>query len=311
MKMKTIKAFAPATVANVCCGFDVLGFAVDMPGDEVVMKLNQSNEVRITKIVGDGGRLPMEASKNTAGVAVESFLSSLGLQQGVEIELYKHLPLGSGMGSSAASGAAALVGINHLMGNPLKRSELIVHAMEAERMACGSAHADNVAPCLMGGFVLVRDYNPLDVIKVPATEKLYCTLVHPQIELKTSDSRRVLKPTVLLKDTISQTGNIAGLMIGLIIADYPLIGRSLKDTIAEPIRSAFIPGFERVKNKAIESGALGCGISGSGPTMFALSADHAIATKVGEAMQREFLMSQLKSEVYVSKVNQEGARVVG
>ena len=305
-----IKAFAPATVANVCCGFDVLGFAVDFPGDEVILTLNMSQEVTLSKIVGDGGRLPLDASKNTAGVAVQSFLKSIGKEQGVEIELYKNLPLGSGMGSSAASGVAALVAINHLMGNPLTREQLVVHAMEAERIACGSAHADNVAPCLMGGFVLVRDYYPLDVIKIPATENLYATLVHPQIELKTSDSRRVLKPTVSLKDAIAQTGNIAGLMIGLMGKDYSLINRSLQDKIAEPIRSAFIPGFEQVRNESVKAGALGCGISGSGPTMFALSTDHAKATKVGEIMQLEFLKNNLKSEVYVSKVNQEGARIL-
>ncbi len=305
-----IKAFAPATVANVCCGFDVLGFAVDFPGDEVMLTLNDSNEVSLSKIVGDGGRLPMEASKNTAGVAVQSFLKSINKQHGVEIELHKNLPLGSGMGSSAASGVASLVAINHLMGNPMTRAQLVVHAMEAERIACGSAHADNVAPCLMGGFVLVRDYNPLDVIKIPATKNLYVTLVHPHIELKTSDSRRVLKPTVNLKDAIAQTGNIAGLMIGLTSEDYSLISRSLKDTIAEPIRSAFIPGFEQVRKAAVKAGALGCGISGSGPTMFALSADQAIAEKVGEVMQLEFLKSNLKSEVYVSKVNQEGAKIL-
>jgi homoserine kinase len=305
-----IKAFAPATVANVCCGFDVLGFAVDFPGDEVMLTLNESNEVTLSKIIGDGGRLPLDASKNTAGVAVQSFLRSIGKQQGVEIELYKNLPLGSGMGSSAASGVAALVAINHLMGNPLTREQLVVHAMEAERIACGSAHADNVAPCLMGGFVLVRDYYPLDVIKIPATENIYVTLVHPQIELKTSDSRRVLKPTVNLKDAIAQTGNIAGLMIGLMGKDYSLISRSLQDKIAEPIRSAFIPGFEQVREAAVKAGALGSGISGSGPTMFALSTDHATATKVGEVMQLEFLKCNLKSEVYVSKVNQEGARIL-
>lgn len=305
-----VRTFAPATVANVCCGFDVLGFAVDFPGDEVMLTLNMSQEVTLSKIVGDGGRLPLDASKNTAGVAVQSFLKSIGKREGVEIELYKNLPLGSGMGSSAASGVAALVAINHLMGNPLTREQLVVHAMEAERIACGSAHADNVAPCLMGGFVLVRDYNPLDVIKIPATKNLYATLVHPQIELKTSDSRRVLKPTVNLKDAIAQTGNIAGLMIGLTSKDYSLISRSLQDKIAEPIRSAFIPGFEQVREAAVRAGALGCGISGSGPTMFALSTDHATATKVGEVMQLEFLKNNLKSEMYVSKVNQEGARIL-
>jgi homoserine kinase len=308
--MKSIRAFAPATVANVCCGFDILGFAVDAPGDEVKLTLRDDTIIKITSITGDGGKLPGEADRNTAGVAVISFLKSLGKEQGVDIELIKNLPLGSGMGSSAASGVAALVAINHLMGNPYTREQLVPHAMEAERIACGSAHADNVAPSLLGGFVLVRDYQPLDFIKISTTEKLYCTLVHPHLELKTEDSRRVLRPSLALKDVITQSGNIAGLMIGLTKPDYALIGRSLKDVIAEPIRSAFIPGFNNLRKVAIESGALGCGISGSGPTIFALSEneDHAVAT--GDAMQQEFLKHKLQSDVYVSKVNQEGARIL-
>jgi len=308
--LKSVKAFAPATVANVCCGFDILGFAVDFPGDEVVLTLKDEPGVTISKIVGDGGRLPLQAGMNTAGVAVQSYLKGLGRDQGVEIELYKNLPLGSGMGSSGASGVAALVAINYLLGNPLTREQLVSHAMEAERIACGSAHADNVAPSLLGGFILVRDYHPLDIIKIPAPEKLYCTLVHPHIELKTSDSRRVLKPTVPLKDAITQGGNIGGLIAGLMKPDYSLISRSLKDVIAEPIRSVFIPGFEVIRKEATRAGALGCGISGSGPTMFALSVDHETAQHVGEIIQLQFLKHQLKSEVYVSKINYEGARII-
>ena len=308
--MKSIKVFAPATVANVCCGFDVLGFAVDFPGDEVILTLTNETGVRITKIVGDNGRLPLEVNMNTAGVAVQSYLKAIDSAQGVEIELYKNLPLGSGMGSSAASGVAALVAINQLLGNLLTRQQLIPHAMEAERVACGSAHADNVAPSMLGGFVLVRDYNPLDIIKIPTKGELYCTMVHPHIELKTSDSRRVLKPNVALADAITQSGNIGGLMIGLMTADYKLIGRSLKDVIAEPVRSAFIPGFEITKQEMIRAGALGCGISGSGPTLFALSSTHQHANEAGEAAQLQFLKYQLKSEVYVSKINLEGARIV-
>ncbi len=308
--MKSIRAFAPATVANVCCGFDILGFAVDAPGDEVKLTLRDDALIKITSITGDGGKLPREADRNTAGVAVISFLKSLGKEQGVDIELIKNLPLGSGMGSSAASGVAGLVAINHLMGNPFTREQLVAHAMEAERIACGSAHADNVAPSLLGGFVLVRDYQPLDVVKISTTEKLYCTLVHPHLELKTEDSRRVLRQSLALKDVITQSGNIAGLMIGLTKPDYALIGRSLKDVIAEPIRSAFIPGFNNLRKVAIESGALGCGISGSGPTIFALSENEAHAVATGNAMQQEFLKHKLQSDVYVSKVNQEGARIL-
>lgn len=306
----SVRAFAPATVANVCCGFDVLGFAVDHPGDEVLLTLNDSREVSISQIVGDGGRLPREAGKNTAGVAVQSYLQAIGEQAGVEIQLFKNLPLGSGMGSSAASGVAALVAINHLMGNRLTRTELVPFAMEAERIACGSAHADNVAPSLMGGFVLIRDYQPLDVVKIDVKLELYCTLVHPHIEVKTSDSRRVLRPTVSLRDAVTQSGNIAGLMLGLTQSDYALIARSLKDVIAEPVRSAFIPGFEAVRSAAVGAGGLGCGISGSGPTLFALSSKLEIAEQVAKAMQHEFANHQLKTDVVISKLNPEGAKII-
>lgn len=308
--MKSIRAFAPATVANVCCGFDILGFAVDSPGDEVKLTLREDSEIKIISISGDGGKLPYEPDKNTASVAVISFLKAIGSTQGVDIELKKNLPLGSGMGSSAASGVAALVAINHLMGNPLTRVQLVSHAMEAERIACGAAHADNVAPSLLGGFVLVREYSPIDIIKIDATKGMYCTLIHPHLELKTEDSRKVLRQSLPLKDAITQSGNIAGLMIGLTKPDYPLISRSLKDVIAEPTRSVFIPGFSNFRKIVLDTGSLGCGISGSGPTIFALSETNEQAVAVGDAIQLEFLKNHLKSDVFVSKVNQDGARIL-
>jgi len=308
--LKSVRAFAPATVANVCCGFDILGFAVDFPGDEVILTQRDDSEIKVTAIHGDEGRLPLEANKNTASVAVQSLLKEIGSNQGVDIELFKNLPLGSGMGSSAASGAAALVAMNHLLGNPLTREELVHHAMESERVACGSAHADNVAPCLLGGFVLVREYEPLDLIKIPVTQNLFCTLVHPHLELKTEDSRRVLKPTLPLKDAIIQSGNIAGLMLGLMKPDFDLIGRSLKDVIAEPIRSAFIPGFDQLRKEAVDAGALGFGISGSGPTVFAISVNHEKALAAGATIKKQFLKYKLESDVFVSRINMEGARIL-
>jgi homoserine kinase len=308
--MKTIKAFAPATVANVSCGFDVFGFAVEQPGDEVTMTLTKEPGVVVKKIEGDGGRLPLAAEKNTASVAVLAFLKALERKEGVEISLKKNLPLGSGMGSSAASAAAALVGINFLLGQPLQRKELLPFAMEAERVACGSAHADNVAPSLMGGFVLIRGYEPLDVVSIPTPENLFCTLVHPHLELKTQDSRQVLRSSISLKDAITQWGNIAGLVAGLMKPDYGLIGRSLKDVIAEPVRALLIPGFDIIKEKAIEAGALGCGISGSGPTIFALSTERELASRVGKVIQEQFQKLKLDSELYVSKINVEGAKVI-
>ena len=307
--MKTIRAFAPATVANVSCGFDVFGFSVESPGDEVELTLNDTSSVTISKITGDDGRLPLEAHKNTSGVAVQEFLKALKSNQGVDIVLHKHLPLGSGMGSSAASSVAALVAINHLMGEPFSKNDLLPFAMEAERVACGSAHADNVAPSLLGGFVLIRGYDPLDVVSIP-TPQLFCTLVHPHLELKTEDSRQVLRHNIPLKDAVAQWGNIAGLVAGLMKPDYGLIRRSLHDVIAEPVRSLLIPGFYKMKEVAVTAGALGCGISGSGPTLFALSTDRNTAEKVGSAVQQQFAGFNLNSEIYISEINHQGARIV-
>jgi homoserine kinase len=307
--MKSIRAFAPATVANVSCGFDIFGFAVEAPADEVVITLTSKPGVIIKQITGDDGRLPLEAFRNTSGVAVQAFLKEIGSNQGADIVLHKKLPLGSGMGSSAASSVAALIAINHLYDNPFSREQLLPFAMEAERIACGSAHADNVAPSLLGGFVLIRSYSPLDVAKIPTPAGLFCTLVHPHLELKTEDSRRVLKSSVPMKDAITQWGNIAGLVVGLMKPDYGLITRSLQDVIAEPIRAVLIPGFDNIKAVAIHNGALGCGISGSGPTIFSLSTEFEIAERVGAEIQKQFIEMKLKSDVFVSKINQMGARI--
>jgi homoserine kinase len=308
--MKSVKALAPATVANVSCGFDIFGFAVEEPADEVVITLTEKPGVVIKEITGDDGRLPLDASRNTSGVAVREFLKKIESNSGAEIILHKKLPLGSGMGSSAASSAAALVAINHLFDNPFSREQMLPFAMEAERIACGSAHADNVAPALLGGFVLIRSYAPLDVTKIPTPAGLYCTLVHPHIELKTEDSRRVLKSSIQMRDAITQWGNIAGLVVGLMKPDYGLITRSLQDVIAEPIRSVLIPGFDDIKITALEHGALGSGISGSGPTIFSLSTDQEIAEKVGAEIQQRFVDMKLKSDVFVSRINHTGARIV-
>jgi len=308
--MNSIKALAPATVANVTCGFDIFGFAVERPFDEVILSLKDEPGVAITSIKGDEGRLPLATEKNTASVAVLEFLKAIGSSQGVNIELIKNLPLGSGMGSSAASSVAALVAINHLLGAPMERKQLLPFAMEAERVACGSGHADNVAPSLLGGFVLVRGYDPLDVVSIPTPDNLYCTLVHPQLELKTEDSRKVLKVSVPLREAVKQWGNIAGLVTGLMKSDYELISRSMNDYIVEPIRSVLIPGFETIKQSVIEAGALGSGISGSGPTIFALSKDAGTAQKVGDIIQEQFSRFEVDSEIYISKINQRGAEIV-
>ncbi|MES2387267.1 MAG: homoserine kinase [Bacteroidota bacterium] len=305
-----IRVFAPATVANVSCGFDVLGFAVDSPGDTVEVYLNGKQGVTIDEITGDEGRLSLEANQNTAGIAAAMLLAHIGKPElGVGIKLHKQMPLGSGMGSSAASAVAAAVAVNALLGEPLSRRELLPFALEGERIACGSAHADNAAPSLLGGFVLIRSYSPLDVISIPVPEELFCCVIHPHVEVQTRDARGILRQKITMEQGIKQWGNVGGLIAGLMMKDYDLIGRSLHDEIVEPVRAMLIPGFGRVKAAAMQAGALGGSISGSGPSLFALCRGEETANKVAIAMKAAFLDDGIGSETYVSKVNREGATV--
>ncbi len=308
--MESIKVFAPATVANVACGFDILGFAINEPGDEVLVRLSKEPGVRITKIEGDNGKLPLNAEQNTAGVSALKFLEFINSKQGVEIEIKKKMPLGSGLGSSAASSVAGIVAINELMGRPFEKKDLLQFAIEGERIACGSAHADNAAPALLGGFVIIRSYKPLDVIKINTPENLFATIIHPHIEIKTSDARKILKIDIPFSDAIIQWGNVAGLVAGLMSSDYALIGRSLNDVIVEPIRSILIPGFVESKKAATDAGALGFSISGSGPSLFALSNSEEIAKNVGIAVEEVFHSLKIECEVYISKINQDGPKIL-
>lgn len=308
---KSIKVFAPATVANVSCGFDVLGFAVDSPGDEAIVKMTDKQGVTISKITGDEGRLPLDPNKNTVSATIIKMLADLKINQGFEIELHKKMPLGSGLGSSAASSVAGIFAVNKLLGEPLSQIQLLPYAMEGERLASGTAHADNVAPALYGGFVLIRSYDPLDVISIPTPNDLYASIVHPHIEVETRDARSILRKDIKLKDAITQWGNVAGLITGLMSDNYELIGRSMQDVIVEPLRAILIPGFYEVKQAAKEAGALGGGISGSGPSIFALSKGKTISEKVGKAMVETFKSIGIESDVFVSKINAKGPIVLG
>ncbi len=306
--MNEIKLFAPATIANVSCGFDVLGLCLDTVGDEMIIRKANDKGVKITKVIGQD--LPLETNKNVAGVAVLALLEKVAVDYGFEIEIYKNIKPGSGIGSSAASSAGAVFGVNKLLGAPFTLQELIPFAMEGERLASGTAHADNVAPALLGGFTLVRSYQPLDIVKIDAPTALYATVVHPQIEVKTSDARSVLKQTVSLRQTVIQLGNLGGLISGLYTEDYELIGRSLHDEIVEPYRSILIPEFEKVKKAALETGALGSGISGSGPSIFALSKGKETAEKVGRAMALIYKDIGIDFDVHVSKINANGIKIL-
>lgn len=306
--MNEIKIFCPATIANLSCGFDVLGLCLETAGDEMIIKKSDIKGIRITKIIG--ADLPLETDKNVAGVAALAMLENVDTEFGFDIEIYKNIKAGSGIGSSAASSAGAVFGINELLGRPFTRKELVLFAMQGEKLASGNAHADNVAPALLGGFTLVRSSNPLDIIKIKSPSELYATVVHPQIELKTSDARSVLKQNISLKSAITQWGNVGGLIAGLYTKDYELIGRSLHDVIIEPLRSVLIPGFDLIKQTALENGALGSGISGSGPSIFALSKGKETAEKIGKAMSEVYDNMNLPYEIHVSKVNDEGMKII-
>jgi homoserine kinase len=308
--MVSATAFAPATVSNVACGFDVLGFAMEMPGDEVMARLAPAG-VRIEDITGDGGRLPRDASKNTAGVAARALLARLGERRGVTLCIRKGLPLSSGLGGSAASAAAAVVAVDAVLGAETSIDTLIACALEGEQLGAGSAHADNVAPCLYGGFVLVRRPNPPDVIRLPVPAGLTAVVVHPDLEIETARARAMLGTTVPLADAVRQWANLGALVHGLHCGDFSLISRALEDTIAEPRRAPLVPGFAMIKRAAMDAGALGCSLSGSGPSLFALCAGRDVAARVAEAMT-----ASVKSHIggdpqnYISAIASRGAHVL-
>jgi homoserine kinase len=304
--MNEIRVFCPATIANISCGFDVLGVALDTIGDEMVVRKTKEKGIRITKL--EGQQLPMETHLNVAGVAGLALLAVSDYEGGFEIEIYKKIKAGSGIGSSAASSTGAVWAMNQLLDTPFSALELVKFAMEGERLASGVAHADNVAPALYGGFTLVRSYTPLDVIPIPSPKDLYATVIHPQIEVKTSDSRKILKTTISLEDGIKQWGNLGGLIAGLFTSDYDLIGRSLEDHIVEPIRSILIPGFDAIKTTAMDNGALGCGISGSGPSIFSFSKGEHSAQKVGTAMKEVYKKIGIDFDIHISRINTSGIK---
>lgn len=271
--MKEVSVFAPASVANLGVGFDILGLALPYPGDVITARYSPSKGLKIIKITGDGGKLPLDVSKNTAGVAVQALLDKYlpGEKVAVDLIINKNMPFGSGLGSSAASAAGAVCAINELLQLGLDRKELLPSAVLGEQAADGSYHADNVAPSLMGGILLIRDTPTLDVVVLPIPQQLHVLVVYPHVELLTKDARNILKPTVLLKDHVGQSGNLAGFIAGLYRSDLGLLSRSLNDIIIEPQRAKLIPEFKKVKELAqLSPGYIGCSISGAGPSIFIL-----------------------------------------
>ena len=305
--MQEIRVTAPATVANVVCGFDCLGFAIDRPRDEMTVRLEPRGGIRIANL--DDLGLPVEPDRNVAGVAAAAVLRASGSDAGIVIESRKSIKPGSGIGSSAASAAAAAVAVNELLGRPFTRYELIDLALEGEELASGARHADNVAPCLLGGFTLVRSLDPLDVISI-ASPSLWATVIHPQVEVKTADARAMLPAEVPLRSAITQWSNVGALVAGLITGDHGLIGRSLTDVIVEPVRKKLIPGYDEIRDAGLAAGALGGGISGSGPSMFMLSRDEMTANRVEAAIRAAFLPRQIEFNTYVSRIGPDGVTIV-
>lgn len=309
--MKEITVFAPATVSNVACGFDVLGYPLHGVGDRLTARICDRSGLTITSVKG-AENLPLDPEKNTLTIAVSALLKSLDEEpdHGFEFELTKEVKPGSGLGSSASSSVAGVFAVNELLGRPYSKAELVPFAMEGERATSGVAHADNVAPSMLGGFVLVRSYTPLDLIQLKYPDDLYTAVVHPQIEIKTSEAKKMLKTEISLKDAITQWGNVAGLVSGLAGADYGLISRSLVDVVAEPIRSILIPALDKAKVIAMDRGALGCSISGSGPSVFALCRGEDIAGKIADDFRKLYESEGIDCLTYVSAVNREGAEVL-
>jgi len=310
MKNQSIKVFASATVANVVCGFDILGFAVNEPGDELIMEITDKPGLNIISIEGDEGKLPLNPNKNTVSASVISLLKKLERHDvGFNIKLKKKMPMGSGLGSSAASAVAGLFAANELLGRPFTKEQLLPFAMEGEALACGHGHADNVAPALFGGFTLIKSYESLEVIALPVPD-LYCALLYPHVDVPTRDARQIIRSKVLLKNAVTQWGNIAGLISSLYTQDYDLLGRCMKDVIVEPIRSMLIPEFDQMKETAMNNRALGFGISGSGPTVFSLYKYKDDAEKVLQTLKKMLLSKGIESNIYLSKINKNGPIVL-
>ena len=305
--MKHVIVQSPATIANLVCGFDILGLCLDKPNDSMEVRLLDHPGITVTS--KDGFALPTDPAQNTAGAPLIAMLEELDRPIGFEVIISKQIKPGSGIGSSAASAAGAVVAANHLLGNIFSKEDLVRFALFGEKVASGVKHADNIAPCIYGGITLIRSIVPIDIIAIPAPP-LHVTVVHPQIEVRTADARQILRKQVLLKDAIRQWGNIAGLVAGFMKQDYDLIGRSLEDVIIEPVRSILIPGFDEVKATCKAAGALGGGISGSGPSVFMLSKDVDTAFRVEAIMQNIYTRICLDHHTYVTTINQQGVKIL-
>ena len=307
--MKRIKVFAPASIANLGCGFDIMGMALDEVGDVLEMTLDEDGE-GISIVNETDVPLPADPEDNVITPVLRKFFALTGKTGRVDVRVLKKIFPGSGIGSSAASSAAAAFGINELFGAPLGEEDVVVCAMEGENLASGGYHADNAVPAVMGGITLIRGYEPLDIIKLPVPGNLYCPVIHPHLTVSTKQARSILPKEIPMHTAVTQWGNVGGLVAGLCSGNIELVGRSMRDAVAEPFRKQFIPGFDELRAKLLGAGALAMNISGSGPSVFALASRSDIAQRVGAIMERHFAQQGILSETYVVKVSNKGARLI-
>lgn len=306
--MKKVKVFAPASIANMGCGFDIIGFTLDEVGDVLEMSCEEGDGLEISNETDVP--LPTDIEKNVITPVVRKFLDIMDRKALIKVRILRKIYPGSGIGSSSASSAAAAYGMNALFGYPLSDEELVECAMEGENLASGGYHADNAAPAVMGGIVLIRGYEPLDLIKLPVPGNFYCAVIHPNIVVSTKEAREILPHEVPLHDAIRQWGNVGGLVAGLYSGDISLVGRAMKDVIAEPYRKAFIPGFDELRGRLLDAGALAMNIAGSGPSVFALADRFGVASRLGKIMKDHFSSLGIDYECFVVKVSNNGAKVL-
>jgi len=308
MAREEIKVFGPATVSNVGPGFDLMGFALESPGDEMIIRRNGTSKLMLMNQTG--WKLPLDPEKNVAAVAATSMLHALGSCEGFDLIFTRKIPPGSGVGSSAASCAAAVAGINELMGSPYEAIDLVPFAMAGEEVASGATHADNIAPALLGGITLIRSYDPLDIKHISYPEDLWCAVVHPHLEIKTLESRKLIPERIPMESALVQCGNLAALVAGLVSGDYPLISRSVNDVFAEPYRIDQIPDYRQLKHSALEAGSVGTGLSGSGPSVFSFCRGEEMAASVGAVKKAHFTTRGIESRIYVSRISEAGCKII-
>lgn len=305
--MQEVSVLAPATVSNVVCGFDCLGFALSEPNDKITLRRIDERIVRI--LHHDNFGLPTDPEKNVAGVALLALMRDADLDFGFEIEITKGIMPGSGVGSSAASSCGAVVAANRILDNRFSKDQLVGFAIEGERLASGARHADNVAPCIFGGFTLVRSVEPLDIVSLDFPP-LYAIVIHPQIEIKTAEARAILPNVVPLRDAVRQWANLGAFVAALARGDRALLARSMEDLIVEPVRRSLIPKFDEIKKAALSAGALGGGISGSGPSIFMLCDGPELASNVAAEMRRVFEPTDIGFNIYLSEISSDGVQIV-